>query len=468
MFTTIYSMEVENDGIVWYTTSSGLFRFDSDTGKTKHISYHHGLPKIDFDFGVSHQGADGTLYFGGNDGYTRFHPSNIDISIREPKLVLSGISWPGSTSSKHSDLKQLEKIQLPHNNYFISFEFSVLDFLDPEKNQYRYMLEGFDPEWIENGNRNTATYTNLPAGNYTFRAQGANSAGVWNREGIALEVAVLPAPWLTWWAFCLYSIPVIAAFFLYRKMYGDNLLKKQAIQSARENQMIADRAQDDLLEQQDLQDRLVRSIYQHNLTTLATVQNIMNRYFDMRDGRSEGRSNGERDLHIEALSTLEGCLYHQDDCLVADLHKYTDRILAALLQDAPFPRESLITINDATKTHIPAEFATVLAIAILELVENSIRHAFIGRRTGHILHIELRAEPEAHAVPDYYKLSVQDNGIGLPAGFDLSSVATPGFGLLYDLAARYCGRLDAVSSEGTTVALSIPTTVAQSNRSIGT
>ena len=89
-------------------------------------------------------------------------------------------------------ISETEHIELSHRDHVISFEFSVLHFASPEKNQLAYMLEGFDTEWNMVGTRNHATYTNLPPGEYTFRVRGSNNDGVWNDEGASVVISVTP------------------------------------------------------------------------------------------------------------------------------------------------------------------------------------------------------------------------------------------------------------------------------------
>ena len=75
-----------------------------------------------------------------------------------------------------------------------------MSYAAPEKNRYRYRLEGLEPEWNEvDSRRRQATYTGLPAGHYVFRAQARSKDGVWNEKGVALALTVLPPWWATWW-----------------------------------------------------------------------------------------------------------------------------------------------------------------------------------------------------------------------------------------------------------------------------
>jgi signal transduction histidine kinase/DNA-binding response OmpR family regulator len=89
-----------------------------------------------------------------------------------------------------------------------------LHFGEPEKNQYKYLLENFDDDWIDAGSQRNATYTNLNAGEYVFRVTACNRDGIWNEEGASLKIIIPPPFWASWWAYSLY---VMFAFGL---LYG--------------------------------------------------------------------------------------------------------------------------------------------------------------------------------------------------------------------------------------------------------
>ena len=97
------------------------------------------------------------------------------------------------------DLSGRQPLQLSYKQDFISFEFSAFDYQAPQKNEYAYMLEGFNDSWVLAGNRRFATYTNLPGGEYIFRVKAANSDGVWNDTGVAIPITITPPVWQTWW-----------------------------------------------------------------------------------------------------------------------------------------------------------------------------------------------------------------------------------------------------------------------------
>ena len=107
--------------------------------------------------------------------------------------------------SKHVSL--LREIELSYKENIFTFEFSALDYRSPQKNQYAYKLEGVDPDWVHtSASRRFATYTNLNPGSYTFRVKASNKDGIWNEEGISIQITITPPIWQTSWAYMLYVI----------------------------------------------------------------------------------------------------------------------------------------------------------------------------------------------------------------------------------------------------------------------
>ena len=87
------------------------------------------------------------------------------------------------------------------------------------------MLEGFDETWIDAGNRQYASYTNVPAGNYFFKIKTTNSYGEWSDVLINIPIRINPPFWNTWWFISLCVITIAACIFaVYR--YRINQLKK--------------------------------------------------------------------------------------------------------------------------------------------------------------------------------------------------------------------------------------------------
>src|SRR5262249_43749923 len=101
------------------------------------------------------------------------------------------------------------RLQLPALIRDLQIDYAALSYVMPEKNRYRYKLEGFDRDWQEAGNRRQAFYTNLPPRSYRFRVVGSNDSGVWNKTGATLEVVIAPAYYQTNWFVALSAATVL-------------------------------------------------------------------------------------------------------------------------------------------------------------------------------------------------------------------------------------------------------------------
>jgi diguanylate cyclase (GGDEF)-like protein len=99
------------------------------------------------------------------------------------------------------------------------------------------MLEGFDDDWIELGTLQRATYTNLPAGTYTFRVRGSNNDLVWSEQGASLTVRAIPPPWKTWWAYSLYMLALVAVVYAYVRAQTRKLEREEDYSRRLENQV---------------------------------------------------------------------------------------------------------------------------------------------------------------------------------------------------------------------------------------
>lgn len=249
----IYGILEDDEGFLWLSTNKGLSKFDPDTEIFKNFDVNDGLQANEFASGGYYKSKSGELFFGGVNGFNHFYPQKIKDDITIPNLVLTdflllnkpvaikSVALSSNVNKKENNsqnetytlskaINQLEKLILTHNEKLISFEFAALHFSEPMNNQYAYMLEGFDDDWIYTDAKNRrATYTHIPAGDYFFRVKASNGDGYWNEQGKSLKVTVLPAPWLTWWAYTLYILMVLCVFGLIIRSEHKKRLKEHAV-----------------------------------------------------------------------------------------------------------------------------------------------------------------------------------------------------------------------------------------------
>ncbi|RMF29525.1 MAG: hypothetical protein D6765_04370, partial [Bacteroidetes bacterium] len=225
----IHSIESDAKGLLWLGTNKGLALFDPDSalqgrgGVRAVYTFLDGLQGNEFNDRASFRDAEGRLYFGGKGGLNHFFPRNLPRNERPPKVVFTELKLfnqtvlPGHSALLPRSITLAPDLLLRHHQNVLSIEFSALDLSQPAKNHYAYRLEGFDPDWVFSGNHNSATYTNLPPGHYTFRVKATNNDGVWSSTPAALSIEVLPPPWRSWWAYTLYGLAFLAALYAFTR-----------------------------------------------------------------------------------------------------------------------------------------------------------------------------------------------------------------------------------------------------------
>ncbi|AYL95433.1 hybrid sensor histidine kinase/response regulator [Mucilaginibacter celer] len=231
-----YAVEEDNSGNMWISTNKGLSRYNPKTNKIRNFTIEDGLQAEEYKPHSAMKGRDGMLYFGGVNGFNMFSPDSIRDNVYDPTLVLTDFQIfnksirvaqnNDDSSPLKEDISETKSITLSHAQSVISFEYVSMDYALSNKKSYAYMLEGFDKTWNYVGNKNSATYTNLPAGDYTFRVKSQDAEGRWSKHEISLKVTVLPPFWLTWWFVSLAMLFIAALIYaVYR--YKVNLLIRQ-------------------------------------------------------------------------------------------------------------------------------------------------------------------------------------------------------------------------------------------------
>jgi signal transduction histidine kinase/ligand-binding sensor domain-containing protein len=216
----------DNQGRLWYGTWTGGFGvFDPARGTTIGFYPQDGVGLTRFLFG--RRTASGEMIFTGVGGYMRFNPDDVIRDGAPPSVMVTAFQATGEFLDPEVFLNG--SLRFPHDRNTFTFEYVGLHFADPVRNQYRYMLEGFDDGWNRVGTQRTAMYAKLPPGTYTFRVQAASSEGVWNDEGAQVGFTVLPPWWRTWWAYGLYGL-----LFLGGVMGVDRVQRRRLVARERE------------------------------------------------------------------------------------------------------------------------------------------------------------------------------------------------------------------------------------------
>jgi signal transduction histidine kinase/streptogramin lyase len=217
-FTSIYSILEDHHGHLWMGTHNGIVEYNPKTGVSNNYTVSHGIQSPIFEINSFCKTSDNHLLFGGNKGINIFNPDEVSFEAKKSPVIISNFYLLHKTIAK--DIASFQSFELNRNNNHLSFEFALLDYTNPDENRYAYKLTPFDEDWIDAGNRNFATYTNLPPGKYQFKVIGKNSLNFQNdNQTIEVEI-IIPAPYYKMWWFitliALFSVAILLSVYFLR------------------------------------------------------------------------------------------------------------------------------------------------------------------------------------------------------------------------------------------------------------
>jgi len=197
--TVICGILEDCDGNLWLSTQNGIAKFFTDIEQCKNFDLSHGLQSDMFNVNAALQLKCGKMMFGGINGFNVFEPAKIKMNSNIPPVYVTDFKVFDKSLVFPGAVEEIREIKLSYKQNFFTIEFAALDYHAATRNQYAYKLEGVDPDWVSNGIKNYASYTNLDPGKYQFYIRGSNNDGIWNLKGNSIDIVISPPFWLTWW-----------------------------------------------------------------------------------------------------------------------------------------------------------------------------------------------------------------------------------------------------------------------------
>jgi signal transduction histidine kinase/ligand-binding sensor domain-containing protein len=244
----VFGAVVDKNNRIWLTSENGLSRFDPDNEIFRNYNVDDGLPSNRFDDRSDKLLSSGKIYMGTSNGFILFRPENIQNDTCKPNIVLSGLKIDnipvyydfsmGDSNIINTPIGQVKKFRFTVKQRDFTLEFAALHYSEPKKNNYKYMLEGFDKDWIyTDALHRSARYTNLSEGNYKFMVKASNADGVWNENPLELIITIVPPFYKT----KQFILSIIFLFILSFFLVFNWRLKREIGQRKKLAQMVEDR-----------------------------------------------------------------------------------------------------------------------------------------------------------------------------------------------------------------------------------
>lgn len=199
----VLSMIEDQQKNLWVISENTLAKFDPENGTFEHYNEKHLQKEIYFSE-ASPAIIRNQLILGTDAGILKINPAAFSKSSYTPPIVFTSLKIQGV--QQQLDLDDLEELKLKPDERNVSFQFAALDYINPSSISYAYRLKGLEEKWNEVENSRTASYINLPPGNYELQIRSTNSDGVWTDNVRKLSVIVIPTFWETYWAVLVYII----------------------------------------------------------------------------------------------------------------------------------------------------------------------------------------------------------------------------------------------------------------------
>ncbi|MET1255483.1 two-component regulator propeller domain-containing protein [Aliikangiella maris] len=422
---SIDNLLIDDNDILWFTTVQGISRFNPQNKEIFLFDVYDGAMPSEYLLGAQFKGKN-NLYIAGLQGITYFNPQDISVNRTEPSVRLNAFSlfnediFPTTQNQNilSKNIHYTQQVTLNHNQNIFGFSFTSLDYLDPERNQYAYKMQGFNDNWIYTpANKRFATYTNLDPGNYTFYIKASQKNGVWSSIPASIQLTIKPAPWKSWWAYSIYLISGLSLIYLFYYQRKRILIQKHKTELARQQQSIAEQ-KSRMAEKSNQAKSNFLAMMSHEIRTpingvIGTV-GILSDLKLTNEQRSYAniiKDCGENLLYIvndildlskiEAGElSLEKAKFNLRDCIESALDIFIKEIDEKQV-------ELLLICDDNVPQSILSD-ATRLRQVIVNLVGNSIKFTEKGNIT-----IFIHCTPVNHHQCQL-KFSVEDTGVGIP------------------------------------------------------
>ena len=385
---TVYGVVEGDDRQLWCSSNKGIFAFDKQRHTARSFTSRDGLTDDEFNrfYYMSLPGGD--LAFGGPLGYTIFNPATLETDHFDPAITLTGLEVI-NRPKPDSPLSSLSELQLRYDQNSITAEFAAMQFDFPEKQQYRYMLEGFDNSWRLTGNENRANYTSLPPGGYTLLLNASNTSGKWSSHIRRIRIVIAPPFWSTWWFYTAVALSLGLLVWLFLQVRIKSLKK---------------------VHQQQLQfERKAMELHAMALRARMNPHFIFNCLNSIKALIQEKEDKKAITYLTTFVTLIRKQLIHTSDKIT--LREELDTCMLYLRLEAMRFDGRIDYEFDIADNVIP-ERVMVPPLILQPVIENAIVHGLIPVEQGGLVHVRVYREGRA------VTCSIEDNGIGRVASSD--------------------------------------------------
>lgn len=405
-------------GHLWQGTNGGLNRLDVprywETGNMDLMHYplsDEGLG-VEFNFGAVVADSEGNAWFGSMDGALKLDVSKLlavekqkppKTHITDIKRNSEFISWDEYADRLTYNQGQLEypSITFSPGEHSYTFSFAGLDYNNPDNVQYRFMMEGFEKEWVPLTTANSATYTNLDPGSYTFKVQSV-VGGKEKSDSVstaAYSFTVDYPFWQTYWFYALVFISLVGMVIGFLKIRL-GMFEKQQLQK------LVDEQTKDLTKALEEKEVLIQEIHHRVKNNLAVISGLLQmQLWEASDERTKSALQ-QSNLRVRSIALVHEKLYQLETLSYIRFDRYISELIEVIGGTYQTGNPNIKIETDLADLTLTVNQAIPCALLINESIINAFKYAFEDGANG-IINVTIgRSNGRV-------RVQVSDNGKGL-------------------------------------------------------
>jgi two-component sensor histidine kinase len=432
----------DNEGFLWHGTNGGIHRFDLNefyaSGQME--AEHLRLSRLGFGVETMVAGSmkidNDRVWFATMEGIvivdTRKYAARGqgENTVLIESIILDGeaVDWAkfGEQLSVHNGIYSFPEVRFPSGTGSIRFEFSGLEFLNPDNQHFQYRLVGFENDWNQSQGQNWASYRNLNPGTYSFVVMSRTGNGPWSKPvtyNFSIAVPFWQAPWF-------WFLSIIAAGFLLVTIFNYQVRKADH----KRLKILVDEQTRDIQKALDERTILLKEVHHRVKNNLSIINGLLEIQMDSIDDERLVSAFNESQLRIMSIALVHEKLYQNENLSRIGIHQYIPDLLEVASKSMKKPGTDIQLYLNLADIELSLEQAIPCGLIMNELISNVHKHAFNGRKSGEV-HVDLFRQ-NGHCI-----FRMQDNGVGLPAGFDMNSTDSIGLILVNALIAQLKGEM---------------------------
>ncbi|MEL7835145.1 two-component regulator propeller domain-containing protein [Fodinibius sp. Rm-B-1B1-1] len=429
----------DEQGYLWQGTNGGLQRLDvpsyyeTDSMRVTHYPLTDEGIGMEFNFQSLAASSKKHAWMGGMKGVVSITPENMeeisitDLNITDIKANSSRVDW--SQYSEELDYQNgtldFPSIEFSSDKNIFEFTYHGISFTTPDNVTYRYKLEGFNEEWLPETQDNSAVFTNLDPGNYTFVVQARNSNSQWKNNQTSYSFSIAAPFWRTYWFYALIACSVTVLIYGYIQFRVNKL-------ENRELQKRVDQQTEHLMKALEEKEVLIKEIHHRVKNNLAVISGLLELQMDQADNGFVNRVLSESQRRVQSISMIHEKLYQNERLAEINFERYVRELIEIITYSFSYPDKDINVNFNIDDFKLGIDQGIPCGLILNEVISNSFEHAFTQQDAGKI-------DITINYTGSNIEVMVEDNGKGLPENFETQERESLGITLIDTLSQQLQG-----------------------------